>query len=88
MSKDLLDFDFGFTAVDEHELEAVQNVKTEASTASANVQQLEDKLNKLYNSILPLLSNLKKNPEKEYILWPNRVDKIEQFEDLITEIIK
>ena len=88
MSKDLLDFDFCFTAVDEHELEAVQNVKTEASTASANVQELEEKLNKLYNSILPLLSNLKKNPEKEYILWPNRVEKIEQFEDLITEIIK
>ena len=88
MSKDLLDFDFGFTAVDEHELEAVQNVKTEASTASANVQELEEKLNKLYNSILPLLSNLKKNSEKEYILWPNRVEKIEQFEDLITEIIK
>jgi hypothetical protein len=85
---DLLDFDFGFTAVDENELEAVQSVKTEASTASATAQELEDKLNKLYNSILPLLTNLKKNPEKEYILWPNRVAKIEQFEDLITEIIK
>ena len=86
--RDLLDFDFGFTAVDENELEAVQSVKTEASTASATAQELEDKLNKLYNSILPLLTNLKKNPEKEYILWPNRVEKIEQFEDLITEIIK
>ena len=85
---DLLDFDFGFTAVDENELEAVQSVKTEASTASATAQELEDKLNKLYNSILPLLTNLKKNPEKEYILWPNRVEKIEQFEYLITEIIK
>ena len=84
----ILDFDFGFTAVDENELEAVQSVKTEASTASATAQELEDKLNKLYNSILPLLTNLKKNPEKEYILWPNRVEKIEQFEDLITEIIK
>jgi len=88
MSNDLLDFDFGFTAVDENELEAVQSVKTEASTASANVQELEDKLNRLYNSILPLLTNLKKNPEKEYILWPNRVEKIEQFEDLISGIIK
>ncbi len=88
MSNDLLNFDFGFTAVDENELEAVQSVKTEASTAAATSQELEDKLNKLYNSILPLLSNLKKNPEKEYILWPNRVEKIEQFEDLITEIIK
>ena len=88
MSNDLLNFDFGFTAVDENELEAVQSVKSEATTAAATSQELEDKLNRLYNSILPLLSNLKKNPEKEYILWPNRVEKIEQFEDLITEIIK
>ena len=88
MSNDLLNFDFGFTAVDENELEAVQSVKSEATTAAATSQELEDKLNRLYNSILPLLSNLQKNPEKEYILWPNRVEKIEQFEDLITEIIK
>ncbi len=88
MSNNLLDFDFGFTAVDENELEAVQSVKSEVSTASANVQELEDKLNRLYNSILPLLTNLKKNPEKEYILWPNRVEKIEQFEDLISGIVK
>ena len=88
MSDNLLDFDFGFTAVDENELEAVQSVKSEASSASATAQELEENLNKIYNSILPLLSNLKKNPEKEYILWPNRVEKIEQFEDLITEIIK
>ena len=85
---DLLDFDFGFTAVDENELEAVQKVTTEASSTSASLQETEEKLNKLYNAILPLLTNLKKNPEKEYILWPNRVEKIEQFEDLITGIIK
>ena len=83
-----LDFDFGFTAVDENELEAVQKVTTQASDTSASLQEAEEKLNKLYNAILPLLTNLKKNPEKEYILWPNRVDKIEQFEDLITGIIK
>ena len=88
MADNLLDFDFGFTAVDENELEAVQSVKSQASSASETAQELENKLNELYNSILPLLSNLKKNPEKEYILWPNRVEKIEQFEDLITEIIK
>ena len=85
---DLLDFDFGFTAVDENELEAVQKVTTEASSTSASLQETEEKLNKLYNSILPLLTNLKKNHEKEYILWPNRVEKIEQFEDLISGIIK
>ena len=28
------------------------------------------------------------NPEKEYILWPNRVEKVEEFEELISNIIK
>jgi hypothetical protein len=88
MSIDINQFDFGFTAVDENELEAVQKVTTEASSASASLQETEDKLNKLYNAILPLLTNLKKNPEKEYILWPNRTEKIEEFEDHIASIIK
>ena len=81
-------FDFGFTAVDESELEAVQEVSKKASSTEAEVKALEDKINNLYNAILPLLSNLKKNPEKEYILWPNRVEKVEQFEDLISAIVK
>ena len=88
MSDDLLKFDFGFTAVDESELEAVQEISTKASSTEAEVKELEDKLNKLYNAILPLLTNLKKNPEKEYILWPNRTEKIEAFEDHISGIIK
>lgn len=88
MADDLLKFDFGFTAVDESELEAVQQISTKASSTEAEVKILEDKLNKLYNAILPLLSNLKKNPEKEYILWPNRTEKIEAFEDHISGIIK
>jgi chaperonin cofactor prefoldin len=88
MADDLLKFDFGFTAVDESELEAVQQISTKASTTEAEVKVLEDKINNLYNAILPLLSNLKKNPEKEYILWPNRTEKIEAFEDHISGIIK
>lgn len=88
MADDLLKFDFGFTAVDESELEAVQEVSKKASSTEAEVKALENKLNNLYNAILPLLSNLKKNPEKEYILWPNRTEKIEAFEDHIAGIIK
>ena len=84
MSIDIDQFDFGFTAVDEKELDAVQKLETTSSKAD----ELEDKLNRLYNSILPLLSNLKKNPEKEYILWPNRTEKIEEFEEHIARIIK
>jgi len=85
---DLDKFDFGFTAVDENELEAVQKLSTEASTVAASAEQNEEKLNKLYNAILPLLSNLKANPEKDYIYWPNRTEKVEAFEDLIAGIIK
>jgi len=88
MSDNLLDFDFGFTAVDENELEAGQKATTKVESTSSKAEDLEEKLNKLYNAILPLLTNLKKNPDKEYILWPNRTEKIEEFEDHISAIIK
>lgn len=88
MSIDIDQFDFGFTAVDENELEAVQKTTTKLESTSSKADELEAKLNKLYNAILPLLTNLKKNPEKEYILWPNRTEKIEEFEDHIAGIIK
>ena len=85
---DLLKFDFGFTAVDESELEAFKTIKSEATSASAEVDALEEKVSRLYNAILPLLTNLKKDPDKDYILWPNRTEKIEQFEEHISKIIK
>tara|TARA_R110000868_G_scaffold403302_1_gene680450 strand:+ start:987 stop:1271 length:285 start_codon:yes stop_codon:yes gene_type:complete len=74
-------FDFGFTAVDESELETVQLQKNVASS-------IEDKLDSLYNAVIPLLNNLKKNPEKDYILWPNRLEKVEEFEAFITKIYR
>jgi len=49
---------------------------------------VQTRLDNLYNAIQPLLTNLKKNPEKEYILWPNRLDKIEEFESYIQNIYK
>ena len=85
---DLEKFDFGFTAVDEDELEVVQKQTQKLESTSGKAEELEDKLNKLYNSILPLLSNLKANPEKDYVYWPKRTEKVEAFEDLIAEIIK
>ena len=72
-------FDFGFTAVNEDELEAVQKVYATATSS-------EDRLNKLYNAITPLLNNLKQNPEKDYILWPNRLAKVEEFETHLQKI--
>ena len=79
-------FDFGFTAVDEQELESVQKATTQLDRVSNTASTNQEKLDKLYNAITPLLNNLKKNPEKEYILWPNRLEKVEQFEDHIQKI--
>ena len=87
MSDDI-DFDFGFTAVTEDELDVVKDVTKKAESLGANALNTQDRLDKLYNAITPLLNNLKKNPEKEYILWPNRLEKVEQFEDLIQKIYK
>ena len=48
---DLDKFDFGFTAVDEDELEVVQKQSQKLESTSGKAEELEDKLNKLYNSI-------------------------------------
>lgn len=81
-------FDFGFSAVDEDELEVLQSAQAEIASASSTNQVLEDKLNKLYNMVQPLLNNLKANPEKDYIYWPNRLTKVEQFQDALDEVYK
>ena len=79
-------FDFGFTAVDESELEAVQKATNEVSQVTSTVETTQEKLDKLYNAITTLLNNLKKNPEKEYILWPDRLKKVEAFETHLQKI--
>jgi hypothetical protein len=63
--KDLED-DFGFSLISEEEL-------------NAGVQDVTDKLHGLRKMVMPLLNNLMKNPDKEYIFWPDRVKKIQAF---------
>lgn len=81
-------FDFGFTFANEDELEVVQQAQQTVSQNTTAVISTQEKLDKLFNAIQPLLNNLKQNPEKEYILWPNRLEKIELFEDHIQNIYK
>lgn len=81
-------FDFGFTAVDETELQAVQDAQKTVGDVEVKANTTQEKLDRLYNAIVPLLNNLKKNPEKEYILWPNRIDKVEQFEEHLLKIYR
>ena len=81
-------FDFGFTAVDEDELQSVQDAQKVVGDTQVEAKTTQEKLDKLYNAVVPLLNNLKKNPEKEYILWPDRLTKVEAFEDHLTKIYK
>tara|TARA_Y100001963_G_scaffold115631_1_gene160528 strand:- start:93 stop:464 length:372 start_codon:yes stop_codon:yes gene_type:complete len=90
------DFDFGFTAADEDELNNLMNASTIAT--SEQLQELQDKLDlvlsmnstcegagavkeqydelmsakmtEIERVIMPLLVNLKKNKNKDYIHWP------------------
>jgi len=80
------DFDFGFSLVDESELNAVQEVQEKLSSTSQAATDTQKKIDKMYNMFIPLLNNLASNPEKEYIYWPNRVDKIEAFRDKLRQV--
>jgi len=76
--------DFGFTAVDESEV-ADPIINEVTNTALTTTQQRLLAVEKL---IMPLLVNLMKNPEKEYIHWPNRVPLIEKQIEKILEITR
>ena len=62
--------DFGFTAVDADELASIDTkIVEKTTTASAVIEKMD-------NFIRPLLENLAKDSDKDYIYWPNRVDII------------
>jgi len=62
--------DFGFTAMDAEELPSVDTkIVEKTTTASAVIEKLD-------NFIRPLLENLAKDSDKDYIYWPNRVNII------------
>lgn len=81
-------FDFGFTAVDEDELDAVKTAEQNLAGTDEQLESVQIKLDSLFNAVIPLLNNLKQNPEKDYILWPSRLEKVEAFETMLTKIYK
>ena len=82
--KEISDFDFGFTAVSEDELKTIER-ELEAKVAIQDTQlkevaaSYEQKLNTLYSMVMPLLKNLAKDAEKDYIYWPDRQKKMQDF---------
>jgi len=61
------DDDFGFT---------LESAKTIAAVHTGSYLQAYEEL---YSMVTPLLRNLTKDPEKEYLHWPNRAQKMEEF---------
>jgi len=51
-------------------------------------EEYKVKIDDIKKLIMPLLYNLMKNPEKEYILWPNRTEVIQQQIAKIEEATK
>jgi hypothetical protein len=84
------EFDFGFSIVAEDELSTSREKQLEVR--SSDLTQLQNdtskKLKILYDMVMPLLNNLKKDPEKDYILWPDRVKKINEFIKKIDNLVK
>lgn len=83
-----IDFDFGFTAVTEEELEVVQNATSQVEVTAGEVQRLQEKIANLRAAIEPLLKNLEANPEKAYIHWPDRTAKVKAFRSHLDKIVK
>jgi predicted nuclease with TOPRIM domain len=100
--EEVLDYDFGFSFIDEElqekEAEAketIQKVRSEKETLKEKltdtqvaIDDLEYRLNLLYKSITPFLDNLCKNPDKSTIFWPDRVAKIQAYKDKLLSIVE
>jgi hypothetical protein len=73
----------------EHQIEAL----TEGDTSELIEQhkmlltkEVRGKLQEVEQLILPLLYNLQKNPDKEYIHWPNRKEIIQKQIERILQV--
>ena len=100
--EEVLEFDFGFSFIDEElqekEAEAketIQKVSSEKQTledqltdAKLAADDLEYRLELLYKSITPFLDNLCKNADKSTIYWPDRVQKIEAYKNKLLSIVE
>lgn len=89
---DNTDDDFGFSAVSEDELKSLEKqLKQEVTQKETALAQIEEsykgKLEQLYKTIMPLLKNLAKDSDKEYIYWPERTQKMQQFIKKIDAIV-
>lgn len=85
--------DFGFSLVSEEELKKQEEllrkkVEEQSKIVQQTSNQLTDKLHGLKDMIMPLLNNLAKDPDKHYIFWPERSEKIKAFIQKIEKYVE
>jgi len=83
------EFDFGFSFTDEDVFETQGKVEKLQSAVSMDkhiIENLEQRIQMLFNAMTPFLDNLCKNPEKSTIHWPNRVEKIQEYKEKLRSI--
>ena len=88
LSEKDLSFNFGFTIQDIDELEEVKELVTDVASSEARAIDLANsKVAALHQAILPLLNNLQSNAEKSYIYWPDRTAKLDEFKQMLQDIV-
>ena len=85
--------DFGFSAVSEEELKSLEKkLQQEVTQKEKALEEVEKsyqtKLEQLYKTVMPLLNNLAKDSQKEYIYWPDRSKKMNEFIERIKKIVE
>lgn len=86
------DFDFGFSAVSEEELKALERqLSQQVAQKDTEIEEIsrtyEEKLNTLYKMVMPLLKNLAKDVGKDYIYWPDRQKKMADFIAKVEKVV-
>ena len=73
----VIDFaDMGFSFADENVIEEINDTKQQ-------VEEIEERMDRLYTIFVAFLDNLSKDPETETLVWPKRAEKIAEFKETI-----
>ncbi|NDG30470.1 hypothetical protein EB118_10420 [bacterium] len=74
------EFDFGFTTI--------EDPSYHLDNAISEVEVYKNRLQLMYDTIIPLITNLEKNPQQEMIKWPNRDKKLKEFKTKLKNILE
>lgn len=84
---DLKDTSWQFDKLDKKHFMKTNDINDFGFTIEDPVQKVDDRAERMFNAIKPLLDNLRQNPKVDTIKWPDRVKKIDEFEQKLLGIL-